>query len=386
MSSRFQKLTRPAVRALAVGQTITEHGIAAKRVGPGQVRYSINVMVDGERIHRVIGYSSDGVTREQAERAIETLRTRAREDRLALPTARKLALRFDEAARTYIERLEKSGGKTIARKKRVFALHLTPAFGAMPLSKLNASSIAAYAASRVGAGAKGGTVNRELAVLSHLLSNAVEWGWLRLKPKIERLKEGDGRIAYLTSDECARLIEASQHDASEHIHAFIVIALSSAMRMSEILSIAVANVDLHRRRIYLPKAKAGAREQPITTELASFLKSRIEALPEGEKWLFPSAGAKQGHLATIRKAHRRVVKAAGLDPDKVVRHTLRHTAITHLVQAGVDLPTVQKISGHKTLSMVARYAHANGAHIDEAMCKLGNRIPVSPSTPSIVAA
>ena len=37
----------------------------------------------------------------------------------------------------------------------------------------------------------------------------------------------------------------------------------------------------------------------------------------------------------------RCVKRAGLDPTQVVRHTLRHTAITHLVQAGVDLPTVK---------------------------------------------
>ena len=58
----------------------------------------------------------------------------------------------------------------------------------------------------------------------------------------------------------------------------------------------------------------------------------------------------------------------------MVRHTLRHTAITHLVQAGVDLPTVQKISGHKTLAMVGRYSHANGAHIDAAMDKLEDRI------------
>lgn len=83
---------------------------------------------------------------------------------------------------------------------------------------------------------------------------------------------------------------------------------------------------------------------------------------------------------------RRVVRAAGLDPDVVVRHTFRHTAVTHLVQAGVDLPTVQKISGHKTLSMVARYAHANGAHIDAAMDKLETRMiaeKVIPITPEL---
>jgi site-specific recombinase XerD len=75
----------------------------------------------------------------------------------------------------------------------------------------------------------------------------------------------------------------------------------------------------------------------------------------------------------VRKAFRRVVSAAGMNPDEVVRHTLRHTAITHLVQAGVDLPTVKRISGHKTLVMVERYAHANGAHIQGAMDKLESR-------------
>ena len=75
----------------------------------------------------------------------------------------------------------------------------------------------------------------------------------------------------------------------------------------------------------------------------------------------------------IRKPFRRVVEAAGLDPEQVVRHTLRHTAIAHLVQAGVDLPTGERISGHKTLAMVERYAHANGEHIQAAMDHLDNR-------------
>ena len=65
--------------------------------------------------------------------------------------------------------------------------------------------------------------------------------------------------------------------------------------------------------------------------------------------------------------------AAGLDPSQVVRHTLRHTAITHLVQAGVDLPTVQRISDHKTLAMVEKYSHQNGDHIRAAMNKLESR-------------
>lgn len=58
------------------------------------------------------------------------------------------------------------------------------------------------------------------------------------------------------------------------------------------------------------------------------------------------------------------------------RHTLRHTAITHLVQAGVDLPTVKRISGHKTWAMMGRYSHQNGEHIQAAMDKLAKRIKV----------
>jgi len=52
------------------------------------------------------------------------------------------------------------------------------------------------------------------------------------------------------------------------------------------------------------------------------------------------------------------------------------TTITHLVQAGVDLPTVKRISGHKTLAMVERYSHQNGEHIQAAMDKLEKRLRV----------
>lgn len=90
--------------------------------------------------------------------------------------------------------------------------------------------------------------------------------------------------------------------------------------------------------------------------------------------MFDSIASHTGHAVNIEKPFRRVVEAAGLDPKVILRHTLRHTAITHLVQAGVDLPTVKRISGHKTLSMVERYSHQNGNHIQAAMDKLENRL------------
>lgn len=276
--------------------------------------------------------------------------------------------------------------------------HLVPFFGDMPLSKISAFDVERYKRQRQQepvivssrgkvierapekiTAAKPGTINRELAVLSHLFNKAIEWGWLDRRPaKLNRFQEGQGRITYLTADQVARLVECAKADASPIIYPFIVIGVETSMRKMEILSIRREHVDLQRRTIFIPKAKAGAREQPITKHLADFLASYIDALPPGSPWLFLSPGAKSGHAMDIRKPFRRVVEAAGLDPDQVVRHTLRHTAITHLVQAGVDLPTVKRrISGHKTLAMVERYAHQNGAHIEGAMDRLQSRLKLA---------
>lgn len=373
--ANFQRLTRPELKKLRAGEKVTEHGITFERVATGDGIYSVNIMVNRVRIHRVIGRESDGTTRTQCETFIESTRTAAREDRLALPKGRKVALMFPDAARQYIAKLKESDGKGIDRKECQIRLHLQPFFGQKALSKITSFDVARYKKHRRGQGASEATCNRELAVLSHMFSMGVEWGWLTHRPaKIARFKEDSGRIVYLTVDQQERVLEAAKRDISPHIYPFTKIALSTSMRMTEVLCLRREHVDTAKRRLFIPAAKAGSREQPITGDLAAFLEEHIKTLPPGCDWLFPSIASKSGRLATIRKAHRRVVKAAGLDPDVVVRHTFRHTAVTHLVQAGVDLPTVQKISGHKTLAMVSRYAHANGAHIDAAMDKLESRI------------
>lgn len=107
--------------------------------------------------------------------------------------------------------------------------------------------------------------------------------------------------------------------------------------------------------------------------MADFLKSYLDSAEPKQIWLFPSKTSKTGHVMNIEKPFRRVVKNAGLDVKEVNRHTLRHTAITHLVQAGIDLPTVQRISGHKSLQMVVRYSHQNNEHIKSAMDVLEKR-------------
>lgn len=350
MAKAFDKLTRPVMRKLAQGDKVTEHGIAFERLANGDGVFTVNIMVDGQRIHRVIGRESEGTTRTQAEAFIAKMRNDAKQDRLALPKGRKVALSFREAAAKYLDRLKESGGKDLKMKAARLNLHLEPFFCDMPLSKLSSFDVERYKRQRLqeaviirprgkttkrtpeqATPTRPGTVNRELAVLSHLFNKAIEWGWIDRRPaKIGRFQEGQGRITYLTAEQVASLLECAKRDDHPYIYPFILIAVETSMRKMEVLSIRRENIHLDRRVIYIAKAKTGAREQPITKRLADFLRDYTAMLASDDPWLFPAPGAKSGHAMDIRKPFRRVVAAAGLDPDQVVRHTLRHTAITHI--------------------------------------------------------
>jgi integrase len=146
------------------------------------------------------------------------------------------------------------------------------------------------------------------------------------------------------------------------------------MRSAEILSLRREFVDLDKLQIHLPKAKTGAREVPISANLKRYLQRLLESLASDVPWLFVSSSSNIGHTVDLAKPWRRIVDAAGLAGRHITRHTLRHTAITHLVRAGVDLPTVQRVSGHKTFEVVARYSHQNQEHVQDALNKLDARV------------
>lgn len=374
MAIRFAKLSRPAIRALSAGEKVTEHGITVERLVNGDTAYSINVMVDGQRIHRVVGRESEGVRREQVEEIIQKFRTEAREGRLNLPKGRKMALSFDAAATDYLAKLDSEGGKGVARKRQHIVTWLAPAFGKKRLDGISESDIKGFIESRRRYGAKDSTINRELATLSHLLRSAVRWKWIgRDKiPIIDRLREGAGRIIALSPTQCDALLAAALADQDGDLWLFVLICLQTSMRHGEARRLRWEHYDAHRRRFYIPEAKAGEREQPVPVELAGVLKGVSEDRMVSCGYLFKGGpGSKTGYRHTFRKAFARAAKKAGLDPASVTPHVMRHTAITRLVKAGVDLPTVQRVSGHKTISMVLRYAHVDGVHVDNAVNHLG---------------
>ncbi|QUT05205.1 site-specific integrase [Sphingobium phenoxybenzoativorans] len=373
MSIRFLRLTRPAVRALECGEKLHEHGITAERMKNGDVRYLVNVMVDGTRIHRVIGRESDGVTREQAERAIETFRTKSREGRLDLPTGRKLHRSFAEAAEEYIERMEQTDGKDMANKKRHLRQQLVPELGKERLDKITEFRLKQYRKKRIGEGVTSATVNREMATLSHLMRRAASkaWKWIKLEdiPEIPKEKEQRKKIRILSADQRRRLLDAAVADQDGRAWLFVMFGLNASMRHGEIVRRRYDEIDFENSRIWIDKAKAGEREQPITPALCAALKRQQAMEADSQGWIFPSVrkDTKTEHRPDMREAFIRIVKRAGLDPKQCTPHIMRHTAITQLVKAKADIPTIQKISGHKTPAMVLHYVHIHGEHIDDAI-------------------
>jgi integrase len=400
MTLRFEKLNRAALRQLQGGEwkirqrrngkserywqgaKLEEHGIVAERLADGDLRYSVSLMVDGRRVHRVIGRESERATLTQCIDYIAQARTHAKERRLNLPQGRKLALGFAEAADRYLGNLAESGGRNLTVKRRQIRMYLKPHFGALRLDAISGFAIERYKKQRRDAGAAAATVNRELATLSHLLNRAVEWRWLdRLPARPKKLAESQGRIVALDDEECDALMAAAIAGADPDLWLFVAFGLNTAMRHGEIMAARWDRLDLANRRLFIPDAKAGQREQPITAELAGLLAREREMRQDRTGWIFPSPhkDSAAGHRARMDRPFREAVKAAGLDPRLVTPHVMRHTAITRLVQAGVDLPTVQRISGHKTLAMVLRYTHVHGRHIDQAIRALGRKMPAAAS-------
>jgi integrase len=250
-----------------------------------------------------------------------------------------------------------------------------PVFGKRRLDQVTEFAVKHYERDRKGEGASQATVNRELATLSHLFSHAVKAKWLRpeQKPFVEKGEEPRKPITILTEAQCRKLMSAAYEDSDQRLWLFVMFGLNTAMRHREILAARYDRVDWERRRLFIPEAKAGEREQPLTKALVEALQRQRKMERDKNGWVFPTlikGQSKAGHRTNLARPFARAVVRAGLDPDRVTPHTMRHTAITRLIQAGVDLPTVQRISGHKTLAMVLRYTHVEGSHIDASISAL----------------
>ncbi len=368
MPLRFAHLPRPAIRKLQPGERITENGITAEGLKDGDIRYSINVMVDGQRIHRVIGRASDGTTRTQAEDFIAQTRAAAKEGRLNLPRGRKVHLTFAKAAKLYLEREKEAGAKNLVSRERHLRLHLTPYFGAMRVDRISTFTVEKFRNSLRKQGLTEGNINAILASYRRMGRRLAEWEAIPTPLPMIKLKlVDDHRERVLSVAEEGALLDAALADSNPYVWLFIKIGLATSLRHSEILSARFDRLDPQGKRLRVQVKGGKWRKQPLSKEITQILLRERDMAQDPEGWIFPSPNSASGHIDRMKKAFRRCVVRAGLDPSEVIPHTMRHTAITNLAETGANVKTIQKFSGHESLEMVFRYTHARDQRVDDAV-------------------
>jgi integrase len=343
----------------------------------GDTRYSVNVSVDGQRIHRVIGRDSDGTTRTQAEEFIAKARSDARDGRLQLPSGRKLNLTFGAASEIYLAGLREIDGKDYTANEQHLRLHLVPYFWRMRLDQISTFTLLKFQNASRAKGLSQATVNRILATYRRMGRRLYNWKKIPLLPAmIELEREHNARTFVISDAEEERLLAAALADSNAYIWLFIKLGIATGLRHSEMLTARFDGFDPERRRLRV-RAKGGRqRHQPLMRSITEILVRERGMAADSEGWIFPSKTSASGHVRALSGAFARCARRAGLNPTVVVPHAMRHTAITRLAQSGADLKTIQEFSGHETLQMVMRYAHAQDQVVDRALDRMDGRTAV----------
>ena len=281
------------------------------------------------------------------------------------PTVREFA---DEYLRRCDPYWKPSGRKTV----RIYLkARILPAFGKIPVDRIGPEDVAAWfdAASRD----KPGAANRAFEILRSMMFRAEEYGFRErgANPCVGIRKNPKRNIArFLDTDELARLgraLDAREAQWPQAVAAIRLLALTGCRR-SEVLNLRWRDIGEHA--IKLPDSKTGPRAVP----LGEAARAHIEALADPrdpEAHLFPRHAEGRG-LSILTTCWRAVCADAKLG--RLRLHDLRHSAASHAVMSGENLPLVGKLLGHRRHQTTAGYAHLADAHLVEAAEKVGNII------------
>ncbi|GAU08892.1 site-specific integrase [Desulfoplanes formicivorans] len=229
------------------------------------------------------------------------------------------------------------------------------------MASIRTKHLIEYIKTREAEGVGAHTIRLDLALISKIFEVArKDWGMDSLsnpvkrmtKPKIpqgrdRRLKrqvEVDGKIM---SEETLLL----QH-ASKRLKPIIKFALETAMRREEIVTLTWDRVNFETRTAYLPHTKNGeARTVPLSPKAIKILKELIpdKTIPiHGRVFQLSKGRLSKNFRAACLKANIKNLRF----------HDLRHEATSRLFEnTDLDVMEIKGITGHKTLQMLARYAH-----------------------------
>lgn len=178
----------------------------------------------------------------------------------------------------------------------------------------------------------------------------------------------------LSREEIARLLCAARN--LKH-RALLTTIYGCGLRSTEATHLRVQDIDSQRMLLHIAFGK-GAKERmvPLSPRLLSVLREYWKQ-SRSEHWLFPGRDPQRPFRgASLRRALGKI--RDGLQLNKpVTLHALRHSYATHLLEAGVEIRTIQLLLGHRSLNSTSRYTHISAKKLHEAQSPLDTLPDVS---------
>jgi integrase len=328
--------------------------------------YWIDYLVYGNRKRERIG--ANKAAAEQRLREVLSARAEGRHIRKS-PDAKTA---FKELATWYLDLPDVKAKRSYDRDKRTM-LKLLPFFGDRLLKDITPALVEAYKQKRLAEPSyrkhqtKPATVNRELACLKTIFNKGLENGKTERNPVkgVKMLKENNERDRVLSQEEFARLLAHCQ----AHLRPILKLAYHTGMRRGEILTLTWEQVDLKEGFILLRPEDTKINEGrlvPLEEKLVEMFRAMPRGLP-GVR-VFTRDGQP---ITCIREVFEMACKRAEIEG--FTFHDLRHTFNTNAFRAGVPIPTIMKITGHKSLTMFKRYTTITTEDLKAAVRKIGSR-------------
>lgn len=174
---------------------------------------------------------------------------------------------------------------------------------------------------------------------------------------------------YLTYEESLKLLNSIKGKYASRDYAILVVFLNTGLRLSELCGLNLFDTAIARFSI----TGKGNKERILYFNTSCL--DAIDKYLETRSVLFkPKCGAlfvsERGTRITPRSIQRIVKKhviAAGLDPDRIHTHTLRHTAATLINESGTDITVIKEVLGHTTIKTTEVYVHARAERVEGAI-------------------
>ena len=216
------------------------------------------------------------------------------------------------------------------------------------------------------------TVARRSAALRRFFGFLVDDGLRRDDPSAAlprpRLERPLPRI--LDEAEIERMFAAAEDRASSGEFqavrnlALLELLYGSGLRASELVGLPRGAVRQSQPFLMIRGKGEKERLAPISGRASEAVAKWVEIAPPGTLWLFPSG---KSHLSRVRlfQIVRALAADAGIAPERVSPHVLRHAFATHLLSGGADLRVLQSLLGHADIATTQIYTHVDSARLVE---------------------